>query len=712
MSKKQKQQKKKTHVPFRLNVLFFCVFLMFSAVIVRLGYVQIVRGEEYKNEVEKKENSTISNPVPRGKIFDRYGRPVVDNTAVRTITFTKMKGSTAEDRLETAKKLAELIEVPTDKLTDRDKKDYWIAMHKEEAKTKITSKDRQELKDNKIDDKELDERQRSRVTEEEINQLSAKDLEILAIKSKMDGGYAMTPQVIKKDATEKEYAIISESLATLPGVDTNVDWDRKYTYDDLFRSVLGGVSTADEGLPRERLDYYLVRDYNRNDRVGKSYLEQQYEDSLHGTKAEVKNITDKNGNILETINVSQGQSGNDLNLTIDMELQKRVEDILAKNLMRFKGAEPLLDRAFVVMTNPKNGEVLSMAGKQLVTNDEGKTDVKDFALGTMTSSYPVGSTVKGATILTGYQTGAIQPGSVQLDEPIKLKGTPTKSSWKTMGYINDLTALKMSSNVYMFKTAMNIANVPYVRGGTLDIKQKSFDTMRYYFGQFGLGVKTGIDLPNESAGQMGRTDNIPGFLLDYAIGQYDTYTPLQLAQYISTIANGGYRMQPQVVKEIRQPAVKPEEVGKVVHSMEPKVLNRIDMPESQIKRVQEGFRQVFNDSGGTATKYFTGAKYKAAGKTGTAQTVYGGDKEIGRNAKGERVQVYNLTLVGYAPLEDPEVAFSVVVPWVHDDKTGINGYISREIMDAYFDLKNQEINGEALKDAKDNKNEKEDQDEE
>ncbi|GAB6412637.1 penicillin-binding transpeptidase domain-containing protein [Bacillus luti] len=706
MSKKQKQQKKKTHVPFRLNVLFFCVFLMFSAVIVRLGYVQIVRGEEYKNEVEKKENSTVSNPVPRGKIFDRYGRPVVDNAAVRTITFTKMKGSTSEDRLKTAERLAELIEVPTDKLTDRDKKDYWLAMHKEEAKEKITNKDRQELKDNKIDDKQLDERQRSRVTEEEVNQLSAKDLEILAIKSKMDGGYAMTPQVIKKDATEEEYAIISENLATLPGVDTNVDWERKYAYDgDLFRSVLGGVTTSDEGLPKERLDYYLVRDYNRNDRVGKSYLEQQYEDSLHGTKSEVKNVTDKNGNILETINVSQGQRGNDLNLTIDMELQKRVEEIITKNLLKYKGGQPLLDRAFVVMMNPKNGEVLSMAGKQLV-NENGETKVQDFALGTMTSSYPMGSTVKGATVLTGYQTGAIQPGSVQLDEPIVLKGTPKKSSWKTMGYINDLTALKMSSNVYMFKTAMNIAGVPYVRGGTLDIPQKAYDTMRYYFGQFGLGVKTGIDLPNESSGQQGRTDNIPGFLLDLSIGQYDTYTPLQLAQYVSTIANGGYRMQPQVVKEIRQPSAKPEEVGKVVQSMEPKVLNRVDMPESQIKRVQEGFKQVFNSPGGTALSYFSTAKYTAAGKTGTAQTVYGGDKEIGRNAKGERKETYNLTLVGYAPADDPEVAFSVVVPWV-DDKSGINGYISRDIMDAYFELKKQE-NGEAPKDEKDNKNKEQD----
>ncbi len=111
---------------------------------------KLFMGEEYKNEVEKKENSTISNPVPRGKIFDRYGRSVVDNDPVRTITFTRMKGSTSEERLETAKKLADLIEVSPDKLTERDKKDYWLFLHKEEAKAKITKKDREELKEKKL----------------------------------------------------------------------------------------------------------------------------------------------------------------------------------------------------------------------------------------------------------------------------------------------------------------------------------------------------------------------------------------------------------------------------------------------------------------------------------------------------------------------------------------------------------------------------------
>lgn len=99
---------------------------------------------------------------------------------------------------------------------------------------------------------------------------------------------------------------------------------------------------------------------------------------------------------------------------------------------------------------------------------------------------------------------------------------------------------------------------------------------------------------------------------------------------------------------------------------------------------------------------------KSAGKTGTAQIPYGGDKEIGKDANGQRKIIYNLTLVGYAPFDNPEVAFSVVVPWVYDDKTGINGYIGREILDAYFDLKKQALTGEEPQDEKGEKSKKQD----
>ena len=129
--------------------------------------------------------------------------------------------------------------------------------------------------------------------------------------------------------------------------------------------MLGNITSSEEGLPKENLDSYLVRGYNRNDRVGKSYIEQRYEDVLHGTKEEVKNITDKSGNIINTEIISKGKSGNSLTLTIDMELQQKVEESLEKNLRTFKSSEPLL-RAFVVMTNPNNGQILSMAGKRIV----------------------------------------------------------------------------------------------------------------------------------------------------------------------------------------------------------------------------------------------------------------------------------------------------------------------------------------------------------
>ncbi|WP_324629013.1 peptidoglycan D,D-transpeptidase FtsI family protein [Bacillus paranthracis] len=697
----KKQEKKSGRaVPMRLNILFLCVFILFSAMIIQLGKVQIIDGETYKNEVEKRENATVSLSVPRGKIFDREGNPVVDNKSLRTITYTKMKGVKSEEILKTARQLADIIEIPKediDKLTETDKKDFWMQLNPTLTEKLVSKKEINRFRDKDITgknlDKKIEELKRKRVTDKNLQDLTDKDIKVLAIKSKMTSGYQMAPQIIKKDVSEKEFTIISEGLANLPGVDVSVDWERVYVNDGLFRSVLGNVSNSDEGLPSERLDYYLVRDYSRNDRVGKSYIEQQYEDVLHGTKKEVRSVADKQGTTIRTETISEGKSGKNLTLTIDMELQKKVEESIEKILKAYKGSESMLDRAFVVMMNPKNGQVLSMAGKRLVEKD-GKTEVEDYALGTMTSSYELGSTVKGATVLTGFETKAITPGTYFYDAPMKFKGTREKKSWKEFGNIDDLRALQVSSNVYMFHTALKIAGVDYVKNSSLNIKQEYFDKMRYYFRQFGLGVPTGIDLPNETAGQIGKKDNQPGFLLDYSIGQYDTYTPLQLVQYISTIANGGYRMKPQIVQEVREQTSQKDEIGKVVHAVEPIVLNKIDMKEEYINQVKEGFRKVFQEGDGTGVRAFQKASYKPAGKTGTAQTVYGGESDIGRNEKGERRECYNLTLAGYAPYDNPEVAFSVVVPWVMNDKSGINSDIGKEVLDAYFELKNKRLTGE------------------
>lgn len=672
---------------------------MFSVLVLRLGVVQIVYGDDYRREIERTEDVTINNPVPRGKMFDRNGKVIVDNTPENAITYTN-SGAKQGDMLDVAENLARYIEKDTSKVQERDKKDYWYIKNQKRADKKVTKKEMDKLKE-KFEGKELDKEvyrlKLERITEEELNELTASDLEIIAIYRDFTSGYALTPQIVKnKDVTPEEFAVVSENLQELPGVDTTTDWVRHYVFGDTLKTVLGKVTESDEGLPADQLDYFLARDYSRNDRVGKSYIEMQYEDVLHGQKAKVKNITDKSGSVLETIPITEGKRGKDLILSIDMDLHLAVEKIIEEELLAAKSISgtSLLDRAYVVLMDPKTGEIISMAGKRIVKDEEtGKNKMQDDALGNITTTYNVGSAVKGATIMTGYNEGVIKPGDSVYDTPMRFKGGLIKKSWKNLGHVNDINALKYSSNIYMFQTAIKISGGSHVPGGPLSLNlEEGISTMRESFAQFGLGVRTGIDLPNESVGFKGTPDK-PGLVLDYSIGQYDTYSNMQLAQYVSTIANGGNRMEPHIVKEIREPLMENDELGPIVQEISPKVLNRAEGEEVWFKRVQDGFRKVTQEQGGTAYTWFKGKDYNPAGKTGTAQAFYDGPKW----KKGEKQpEVINLSFAGYAPANNPEIAISVIVPWAYDYGKGHykNIEIAERVLDTYFELKKQrQLNG-------------------
>jgi cell division protein FtsI/penicillin-binding protein 2 len=743
-------KKRKTHVPFRLNLLFFIVFLLFAGLIMRLGVVQIVYGEDYVKEVNRTENMEVSVSVPRGIIYDREHRTIVDNVARNAITYTKPQGTKPQELLEIAQKIDSLLKrdmqiTPEEvarfnELSDRDKKEYWIFTRPEKAAAKLTVEEKKgdnadtllferitnedlaeiardeieaaivfgkissrDFKDYwilsrpeeaaaKLTDEEKKKKnayqiQLDRITDEDIAQITKDEIQIVYFFREMVAGTALTPKIIKKGITTEELAIVSEHLGSLPNIDVTTDWDRD-PHVEILGSVLGSISSADEGLPADKLDYFLARGYSRDDRVGKSQLEEQYEEVLSGQKKKIRNITDKAGNVLSTEVVNEGKSGNDLVLSIDFELQAEVEKILAEQLLATKsgGGARFLDRAYVVMMNPMTGEVLSLAGKELV-KENGKFVVKDHALGTFTTAYAMGSAVKGATVLTGLEAGVINPGTTIYDRPMYFAGmNKAKASYSTLGNVDDKNALKKSSNVYMFNIALKMMGVNYSPKMSLPLKPSALNNMRSYFHQFGLGVKTEIDLPSESIGYPGKLSN-PGLMLDYAIGQFDTYTPLQLAQYVSTIANGGYRLKPQLVKEIRQPSLD-HELGPVVRPFQPVILNKIDMSEDYLARVQEGFRRVYQEAGGTATAYFGKApynSYKPAGKTGTAESFY-----FERDANGNHVKThstYNLTLVGYAPYDNPEVAFAIVVPDLDTDKNPVNKIIGQKILEKYFELK-------------------------
>lgn len=693
--KKEKQSK----LPFRINIIFFVVFVLFSTLVLRLGIIQIVYGENFTRAIQQNEVTPIHSSVPRGRILDSKGKLIVGNKSLKAITYTRPKNVSQSEMLHTATNLAELIDKDTEEdfkmITKRDREDFWILKHPKEAKAKITTEDKVKLK-KKFSDKdeyakEIYNLTRARITKEELNSFSKQQLEVLAIFREMSSAIALTPQIIKNiNVTDKEFAVVSENLDSLPGVDATTDWDRFYVFKDAngngpLGSILGKITSTKEGLPKDRLDALLARDYSRNDRVGKSYLESQYEDVLQGQKEIVKNTTDKTGKIISTETVKEGESGKDLVLSIDIEFQKKVDQIIQDKLGQAKVGQPYMDRAFVSVMNPKTGEMLAMSGKQYIKNKEtNQTEVADFALGNMITSYSMGSVVKGATLLTGYQTGAITPGEVQVDRPLKFKGTNVKKSWNTVGFgsINDLFALKRSSNVYMFLTAMKIGGQRvYVPEGPLRIdKVAAITKFRKNFSQFGLGVKTGIDLPGEQSGYgMGQIPANAGKVLDYAIGQYDTYTPLQLLQYVSTIANGGYRVQPHLVKEVREPYFNSAELGPIFKEFPTEILNKVDMKDEWIKHVQDGFKLVVNDPQGTGYGYITNKQYKIAGKTGTAQALYDGPLPI-------HPMTWNVTFVGYAPYDNPEIAVSVVVPWSTTDKTHVNLEIANEVFKAYFDL--------------------------
>jgi cell division protein FtsI/penicillin-binding protein 2 len=685
----EKQHKKKSNHPFRLNILFFSVFLLFSVLILRLGFVQIVYGENFKRDLARKEDITISTPAPRGRILDRDYRIIVDNVPKSAISYTN-EGFSQRVMLETAERLAKLITIKTDKVTDRDKRDFWILTNPERAEAKITKKEMELYYAKKLSDSDIYQLKLERITTSELNEVSKVRLEVLALFKEFNNGYKFTTQIIKnEDVTAKELAVVSENLQSLPGVDTTTDWERSYTFDRTLKSVLGKVTKSDEGLPADQLEYFLARDYSRNDRVGKSQLEWQYENVLHGYKSRVKNVTDKTGNVIENHPVSNGKKGKDLVLSIDMDLQMKVDRIIEEELWaakRFPGTS-LTDRAYVVLMNPKTGEVLAMSGKKIVSDKQtGKVGMEDDALGTFTTTYNVGSTVKGATILTGYKTGAIAPGTVFDDAGLKIKATPLKKSYAYLGRLNEINALKLSSNVYMFHTAIRIGNGHYQYDKPLNISAKAFDTIRNSFASFGLGTRTGIDLPNEQSGFKGQS-HLPGYLLDLVIGQYDTYSTMQLAQYASTIANGGYRMRPHVVKQMLEPKEGTSELGAVVKEISPTVLNTIDMKSDWMYRVQLGFKKVMQERGGTAYKFFGNAPYSPAGKTGTAEAFYDGPEryQFGK----EPPPVMNLSLISYAPSSNPEVAMAVIVPWAYQGKKDnrANLKIGRRVLDTYFQMK-------------------------
>jgi len=665
----------------RYKKLVILIILIMSILLVRLFSVQILKYDYYQDKLKKLTTTIIEgDTAPRGRIYDRNGNLIVDNISVKTIYYKKPSNVKAKTEIEIAYKVAELINVDYSKLTTNMLKEFWILNNSELANKKIKKDEWEKLSVRKLTKSDIEKLKKERVTDEDLSKYDELDKEACYIYNLMNKGYYYTEKIIKNiDVTEEEYAIIAENISELGGVNVKLDWNRNYLYGDTFKSILGSVSTSDMGIPYNLKEYYLSNGYSLTDRVGTSYIEYQYEKYLKGEKARYQVLD--NGEYKE---IKKGKRGNDIVLTIDINLQEAVEKILEEELIIAKG-EPnteYFDKSYVIINNPKTGEILAMAGKQISKLDDGSYRIYDYTPGVITASVTPGSIVKGASQIVGYNTGALQIGEVRYDTCIKIAATPEKCSFRNYGSINDIQALKYSSNVYQFLTAINVGGGVYEYNGPLKINEDAFDIYRNTFSEFGLGVKTEIDLPNESLGYKGK-NRLSGLLLDFSIGQYDTYTPIQIAQYMSTIANDGVRIQPYILKAVF--SSDGEKLQDLMYETEIKELNRVNTDSIFMDRVKEGLKEVMSP-GGTGYGYVDYSR-KPAGKTGTAESFLDTDGD-GKIDTGTTTTTFS----AFAPYDNPEVEFTIISPDVGVENVDyygmskVNTRITQKVSQKYFEI--------------------------
>lgn len=655
-------------------VLLISIYLVIGC---RLFNLQILKNSEYNDKLAMATEKTIeSTSAPRGRIYDRNHKLLVDNEGIKTIYYKKQNGITTKEEIELAYEVSNNIDIDYSKIDDNKLKDFYYKSHYKECRKKITDEEWDLYNKRKLNDKNIDKLIYERL-DDEISEYTDSDKKAAYIYYLMNKGYSYAEKVIKNsDVTDAEYAYISENIDNLKGFNTKLDWERVYLYGDTFKSILGNVSSNTQGIPSELSKEYLKRGYTLDDRVGISYLEYQYEDYLRGTKAKYRLLSDNSYEL-----VSEGKRGNDIVLTIDIELQKYLEDVLSNEVLNAKG-EPgtqYYNRSFAIVSDPNTGEILAMAGKQAVLKD-GYYQIVDYTPGIVTLPVTPGSVVKGASMMVGYKYGAIDIGTVLNDECIKIKDTPLKCSWQTMGPIDDVYALQNSSNVYQYKIAIKVGNGSYEYNQGLALDESAFDKYREMYAEFGLGEKTGIDLPVESLGFMGKS-RLPGHLLDFSIGQYDTYTPIQLSQYINTIANNGVRLKPYLLKEVYKPSDSGDTFGSLIYKANVTELGKLSVEKKYIDRVREGFSAVVTRGLGYG---YMGNYTNSAGKTGTSQSFIDTDGD-------GKVDTETITssFVGYSPSDNPKMSIVVVSPdiSVPDSTTyGVTRNISAQVVNKYFEL--------------------------
>lgn len=705
----------------RFYIIIATVVLLAAACAVRLVDLQIVKGSEYAEINNERLIRAYSVAAPRGEILDNKGKPLVENRTGYSIRVQKIGLNDDELNriLYSAAKLAAEYGAETESsfpiVKDENGKsltfDFTIeenggtrpvegvkypkTTEKPDEKTsdaketedKTNTGDSEEKRAEKLEAWKKDNKLTEFSSAEEILGFYEKKyavsseydsdtaLAITAIRYAMDKASFSEKNSYKlcRDVDMAVVQQIKEQYSDFPGIDVVIEPFRSFTKGTLAAHILGrtGRIYAEEYAEMKNDGYGI------NDMIGKDGLEKVLEKYLKGKDGYKSVEMSRGGGVTRILQDKEPKSGNYAKLTLDRDLQEATENALKEKISQAVGT----GSGAAIAVNPKTGGVLAMASYptyDLSTFNEDydkliKSKTKPLINRVLNGTYSPGSTFKPLTSVAALESGTITPDTYITDlgkytyypsyQPTCLVYS---SSGATHGTINVSQAIGVSCNYFFYDVG----------------RRMGIETLDQYASNFGLGQTTGIELP-ESTGILASPSNresaggvwYPGDVLQAAIGQSDNlFTPAQLASYICTLLNKGKRYSLHLVDEVVD-----YDTNEVVLKKEPEVLSDNPISDSTYNAVTDGMRRVVTS--GTASAAFASSKYKAAGKTGTAEVPDGAD---------------NVLFVGFAPYDDPEIVVAVIIE--HGASSSFSAGVAREIFDAYMQIKNGEYKSALDKD--------------
>ena len=690
---KKTKKKARSNLNLRFNVLTVFTYIIGIVLIIQLFNLQIVHGAEYREESNTRLTRESTLEAARGEILDRTGTALVTNSTKFSVELykTKIDDNELNTSILNIVNLLEKYQVEYEDSFPISIEPFQYTISDEKL---ANWKKTYDLEENMSAEQAFyDFKERYEIENTDVTEIR----KIIAIRYKITTtGYSSTRALtIADDIPREAVAEFSESSEKFPGINIVTEPVREYTSATLASHILGYASTisAEEYATRKET-------YDQNDIIGKTGVEYVFEEYLKGQDGTKQIDMAVDGTITAEYTAEEAVAGSNIVLTIDSNLQQITEQALEANIKKI--ASGGFGRAYetnagsCVVMNVKTGEVLAMAnypnydpadfvgGISTEKWNQYNTDsAKPLMNKAVQNSYEPGSIFKMVTAIAGLESGVITRTEKINDTGQYIKYGETWPCWyytdyhRGHGYLNVSQAIERSCNYFFYETS----------------DRMGIEALARYAKYFGLGTKTGVELPSEASGAMATPEYAEtvgvtwtkGQTINASIGQgLDNFSPLQIAKYVSMLANGGNNIDVSIIKSIIKPdgtEASREEINNFVNQklgLVDEETEEVTISQETLKVVLEGMRSVTTDETGTAYSRFQDFGVSVGGKTGSAESFDDNGNEI-----------VNAWFVGFAPYDDPEIAVVVMV-----ENGGHGNYTAEavvQIMEEYFGMNTQEV---------------------